>query len=86
MGSSHPNANQKNILISSQNSLTSQKSAAAAKPHAQDTPSHFSTPAARPETLIECTLNALSLFQKLVQLFSSPLTSLTNQTKPLTPN
>jgi hypothetical protein len=77
-----PLANQTNILTSSQNSLTSQKSSLAGKTHAQDTPSHFSKPAARPETPLECTLNALSLFQKPVQLFSSPSTSLSNQTNP----
>jgi hypothetical protein len=62
--------------------LTSQKSGLAGKTHAQDTPSHFSKPAARPETPLKYTLNALSLFHKLVQLFSSPSTSLSSQTKP----
>jgi hypothetical protein len=62
MGSSQPHTNQTNILTSSQISLTSQKFAAATKSHAQDTSSYFSTPAATPETSIECTLNALSLF------------------------
>jgi hypothetical protein len=82
LGSTQPHANQTNILTSSQNSLTSQKSGLAGKTHAQDTPSHFSKPAARPETPLKCTLNALSLFHKLVQLFSSPSTSLSSQTNP----
>jgi hypothetical protein len=86
MESSQPYTNQANILISSLNSLTSQKFAIVAKPHAKDTPSHISTFADRLETPIECTLNAFSLFQKPIQLFSSPSSSLTNQTNPLTPN
>jgi hypothetical protein len=62
---------------------------AATKPHAQVTPSHISTSTNRLETPIEYTLNALSLFQKPIQLFSSnlsPSPSLTNQTIPLIPN
>jgi hypothetical protein len=82
LGSSQPHANQTNILTSSQNSLTSQKFGLAGNTHAQDTPGHFSKPATRPVTPLECTLNALSLFQKPVQLFSSPSTSLSNQTNP----
>jgi hypothetical protein len=66
LGSSQPHENQTNILTSSQNSLTSQKSGLAGNTHAQDTLSHFSKPAARPETPLECILNALSLFQKPV--------------------
>jgi hypothetical protein len=96
MESSQPHANQTNILTSSQNSLTPQKPdlwshnpIAATKPHAQVTPSHISTSTNRLETPIEYTLNALSLFQKPIQLFSSnlsPSPSLTNQTIPLIPN
>jgi hypothetical protein len=85
LGSTQPHANQTNILTSSQNPLTNQNSVLAGKTHAQDTPSHFSNPAARPETPIESTLNALSLFQKPVQLFSSPSTSLSNQTNSKLP-
>jgi hypothetical protein len=85
LGSSQPHANQTNIFTSSQNSLTNQKSDLAGKTHDQGTPSHFSNPAARPETPIECTLNALSLFQKPAQLFSSPSTSLSNQTNSKSP-
>jgi hypothetical protein len=84
--SSLSKANQKNILTSSQNPLPSQKPAATELPHAQVSPSQLTTAAARSVTPIECTLNALSLFKKPTQLFSSPSTSLTNQTNPLTPS
>jgi hypothetical protein len=86
LNSSLPKTNQTNILTSSQNPLSSQKPAAAVQPHAQDSPHQLTTAAARSVTPIECTLNALSLFQKPTQLFSSPSTSLTNQTNPLTPS
>jgi hypothetical protein len=95
MESSQPHVNQTNILTSFQNSLTPQNTdlwtqnpTAAAKPHAQDTPSHISIFADRLDTQIENTLNAFSLFQKLTQLFSSnlspppPPSSLTNQNTP----
>jgi hypothetical protein len=83
LNSTPSQANQTNILTSSQNPLSSQKPTTGKKSHAQDTPCHLSTFATRTETPIECTLNALSLFQKRIQLFSSPSTSLTNQTNPL---
>jgi hypothetical protein len=82
LGSSQPYTSQTNILTSSQNTLTNQKFVITGKTHAQDTPNHFSKPAARIETLLECTLNALSLFQKPVQLFSSPSISSSNLTNP----
>ena len=86
LNSSLPQANQTNILTSSQNPLPSQKPTATAKPYAQDSPYHLTTATAGSETPLECTLNALSMFQKPIPLFSSPSTSLTNQTNPLTPS
>jgi hypothetical protein len=95
MDCSQPHANQTNILPSSQNFLTLQISAlwahnpTSATPLAQDTPCPISTTIASLDTPIENTLNALSLFQKPIQLFSSnhsPSSSLSNPNSPLISN
>jgi hypothetical protein len=93
--STQPHANQTNILTSSQNSLTPQTPALwSQNPKlttslAQVTSCPIFPSAANLENTIENTLNALSLFQKPIQLFStnlSPSTSLSNPNSFLNPN
>ena len=92
--SSQPHSNQTNIHLTPINSLSPQNPALwshnpRSKTPTQDTSSPDSTPTVKLDLPIETTLNALSLFQKPILLFSatqSPITSLTPTNSSLVSN